>query len=128
MVATYSYVYSTTYCYGGYCYKAKRSLEARADSSYAGATKAAAALGAFEWVLFVASLIAFGIYLHRQRRAEAEARVGGAAPAPTYGAPIVEEHKMQPVVNQHPVDPRYAPQGYPQQQTYPQQSYPERMP
>jgi hypothetical protein len=37
------------------------------------------------------------------------------APAAQYPTAPVEEHKMQPVVNQQPVDPRY------QQQTYQQQ-------
>jgi hypothetical protein len=43
-----------------------------------------------------------------------------AAPAAQYAAPV-EEHKMQPVVNQQPVDPRY------QQQTYQQQTYQQQM-
>jgi len=78
-------------------------------SSYENATKAAAALGAIEWALFICSLIAFGIFLHRHRMAEREARMGVAP------GPAVEEHKMQPLVNQQPIDPRY------QQQTYQQQ-------
>jgi hypothetical protein len=53
----YGGYYSTT-CYGGYCYK----LKARGTyDSYANATKAAAALGAIEWALFVGTLIAFGM-------------------------------------------------------------------
>ncbi len=55
--------------------------------------------------------------------AEQEARMGAvsAAPATQYGAPVVEEHKMQPIANpQQPIDPRYQQQAY-QQQAYQQQ-------
>jgi len=75
------------------------------------ATKAAAALGAIEWILFIVTLITSGIYLHRHRLVEMQ----GAT-----GIVTVEEHKMgtvtqqpvyvqqQPTVyNQAPVDPRY---------------------
>jgi len=102
-------------CYGYYSCKLK--LKAR-DYNYDGpanATKAAAALGAIEWVLFCGTLITYGIYLHRNRRAEMEARMQGIT-----GNAVVEEHKMgtvsqQPVYtqpqptgySQAPVDPRY---------------------
>jgi hypothetical protein len=86
----------------------------------ASATKAAAGLGAIEWILFIGTLVTFGIHLHRHRRAEMQARQQGIS-----GSAVVEEHKMgtvtqQPVYvqqqqqqqqptgyNQAPVDPRY---------------------
>lgn len=98
-------------CYGGSCAK----LKARAYdyNGPANATKAAAALGAFEWLLFCVSLVAYGIFLHRNRRADREARQVGIA-----GSAVVEEHKLnavnphpvyaaQPTYSQAPVDPRY---------------------
>lgn len=83
----------------------------------ANGTKAAAGLGAIEWALFIGTLISYGIYLHRFRRAEHEARLQGIA-----GGAVVEEHKLgtvtqQPVYQQQPTG--YAPQqptGYVQQQ------------
>jgi len=111
-VAVLATGYSYGYGYYGYGYK-RAAIEAR-YVDVAGCYKGAAALGAIEWALFVGTLITFGIYLHRQRRSEGEARMV-TAPAAQYPAGHVEEHKMQPVVNQQPVDPRY------QQQTYQQQ-------
>jgi hypothetical protein len=109
------YVDTTDACLDDpYCYK----LKARNyySNGPANATKAAAALGAFEWVLFCGTLITFSIYLHRHRRAARDARQPGVS-----GSAVVEEYKMgtvtqQPVYveqqqptgyNQAPVDPRY---------------------
>lgn len=93
---SYSSSYSSgTTCVYGICVRAT-SYD---SSSYANSTKAAAALGAIEWALFVGTLITFGIYLHRHRRAEQENHTTHSAPA------AVEEHKMQPMVNQQPVQP-----------------------
>jgi hypothetical protein len=101
-------------CYNGgyYCKLKARSFDL---NGAANATKAAAALGSIEWVLFCGTLITYGIYLHRNRRAEMEARMRGIS-----GNAVVEEHKMgavpqQPVYtqpqstgySQAPVDPRY---------------------
>jgi hypothetical protein len=101
----------TASCYGYGCYKLKaRSYDYHGPAN---ATKAAAALGAIEWALFIGTLITYGIYLHRHRRGEAEVRAHGVI-----RNAVVEEHKMGPVVYQQqpvqqpvyahaPVDARY---------------------
>jgi hypothetical protein len=71
----------------------------------ANATKAAAALGAFEWLSFVVTLIFFGISLHRHRTAN---RDGGAPP------PAFQEHKVDSIPMQNaqaPVENRYQEQS-----------------
>lgn len=105
-VATgWNYVYSYSYYY------IKRSVVSDYNS-YANTTKAAAVFGAFEWALFVGSLISYAIFLHRHRQAELNVQRNYAAnPGGVVGA---QEVKMQPVVSQQavpnyqqPVDPRY---------------------
>lgn len=100
VAAAWDFGYSAvSTCYGGYCIKA-RSYDYNGPAN---ATKAAAALGAIEWVLFCGTLITFGIYLHRNRRATTEARQQGIV-----GNAVVEEHKMGAVTSQQPV---YGQQG-----------------
>jgi hypothetical protein len=122
-------------CYEGYICRrgldlrnlAKRYTESQLDGMI-NATKAAAGLGAIEWLLFIGTLISYGIYLHRNRVATRDAQLGiGPAGAPQ------QEIKMQPVVNQYPVqqpDPQLQPQyqqvpaeQFQQQQVYPPQTY-----
>jgi len=97
------------WCYGGYCYK--RSYDYNGPAN---ATKAAAALGAIEWALFCGTLITYGIYLHRHRRGEMEARQMGIT-----GNAVVEEHKMG-TVTQQPVYVQQQPTGYAQPTGYPE--------
>jgi hypothetical protein len=80
----------------------------------ANAPKAAAGLGAIEWILFCGTLITYSIYLHRHRRAERDARQQGIS-----GNAVVEEHKMgtvtqQPVYVQQPTGFVQQPTGYAQ--------------
>jgi len=86
-------------------------------SSAKGATQGGAALGAITWALFIASLVTFGIMLHRMRMAN-----GAQGPAVTPVA-MEEGHKMQPVVNQQPVNGQQQ-QYYQQQPPAPQQYAP----
>lgn len=103
VAAAWDWGYSVCYGYG--CYKLKtRSYDYNGPAN---ATKAAAALGAIEWALFIGTLIAYGIYLHRNRRQEQENRMGVGRPTG------IEEHKMGPVVSPQPV--------YVQQPVYAQQ-------
>lgn len=106
-------------CVGNYCVD-KRDYTTDI-TNYVNATKAAAALGAIEWALFVGTLISFGIYLHRHRLAVRDAQLG--AP-PAAGGAAQQEIKMQPVVNQYPAEQQvpYQQQPY-QQQPYQQQPY-----
>jgi hypothetical protein len=61
VVATYSW--GVACAYTGYCPRSKYSGSSSSVdySSYANATKAAAALGAIEWALFIGTLISFGV-------------------------------------------------------------------
>lgn len=98
------YVNSTCSYYDTSCYKMmfKRGSVVDRYNSQANATKAAAALGAFEWVSFIVTLIVFSINLHKHRVAARE-----TAP------PVFQEHKMetmpkqQPAAYVQPVDTRF---------------------
>jgi len=133
-------IYGDGYVCGVYYY-CRRGLDDRSlgkrytESQLNGminATKAAAGLGAIEWLLFIGTLISYGIYLHRNRIATRDAQLGiGPAGAQQ------QEIKMQPVVNQYPVQqPQPQPQPYQQvpaeqfqqQQTYPPQPYAQQQP
>jgi len=129
-------VYDDGLCYDyAYCRRSlelsKRFTDAQLNSMI-NATKAAAGLGAIEWLLFIGTLISYGIYLHRNRVATRDAQLGiGPAGAQQ------QEIKMQPVVNQYPVQqPQPQPQPYQQapaeqfqqQQTYPPQPYVQQQP
>lgn len=74
-------------------------------------TKAAAALGAFVWVSFIATLVNLSITLHRHI----------TAGNPTIAGGVTTEVKMEPVATAAPVEP-YPQQPYPQQ-PYVQQPY-----
>jgi hypothetical protein len=96
-------------CIDGICYKVKaRSYNYTGEAN---ATKAGAALGAINWILFCGTLITYGIYLHRHRRGVMEARQMGVT-----GNAVHEEHKMGPVVTQQPV--YVQPTGYAQPTGY----------
>jgi len=75
-----------------------------------GATKAGAALGAFNWALFIVTLVSFGIFLHQHRLAHGAAGFGGNR------APVDVE-KNRPAVSR-PVELNNAPQQQPQQPVY----------
>lgn len=93
-------------CVDIYCYKLKpRGYNYNGPAN---ATKAAAGLGAIEWILFCGTLITYGIYLHRHRRLEMEARQQGMM-----GNAVVEQHKMG-TVTQQPVYVQQQPTGYAQ--------------
>jgi hypothetical protein len=67
--------------------------------------KGAAALGAFEWVSFVVTLVFLGIAVHRTRT------TGNSAPPPAFngdagGPPPMEQHTMQPQMPQQYYQPQ----------------------
>jgi len=67
-------------------------------NSAVGCLKACAGLGALEWVLFVASLVGFGLSLHRMRLD------GNPNGVPyTAGGAVGEGHKMEPVGGAQPI-------------------------
>jgi len=75
-------------------------------SSAVGTGKATAGIGALEWILFVITLIVFGLEVHKWRLA-GNTGMGG----PEMGV-ANEQHKMDPVVNQAPATGEHYPQQY----------------
>jgi len=92
---------STSYTVYGHTYTTSNYLPPKWKTAI-DCAKASAGIGALEWVLFVITLVFFGISLFKLRAAE------GAVGAPSAVAPM-EEHKMNNIAMQQPemVDPRY---------------------
>jgi len=63
------------------------------------AAKSSPGMSALEWILFVITLITFGISLHRHRLANS-VETTTAAPL---GGPMTEQHKTGPIASEQPV-------------------------
>jgi len=63
------------------------------------AAKSSPGMSALEWILFIITLVTFGISFHKHRLANGMGTMAAAPP----GAPMTEQHKMHPIALEQPM-------------------------